>query len=64
MITNRPDDNYEKAIQKIRDYDLLSFEYKNLVADVKGSIEFLEENEILDSLDREELLIMLNNSID
>ena len=64
MITNRPDDNYEKAIQKIRDYDLLSFEYKNLVADVKGAIEFLEENEILDSLDREELLIMLNNSID
>lgn len=64
MITNRPDDNYEKAIQKIRDYDLLSFEHKNLVADVKGAIEFLEENEILDSLDREELLIMLNNSID
>ncbi len=53
-----------KEIQKIRDYDLLSFEYKNLIADVKGAIEFLEENEILDSLDREELLIILNSSID
>ena len=39
-------------------------EYKLLLDDVKSAIQLLESNEMIDSLDREELLIMLNNSVE
>jgi len=39
-------------------------EYELLLDDVKYSIRFLESNEMIDSLDREELLIMLNDSVE